>query len=166
MSDNEIQALRTELQALTERCTQLERDNAHLHDLASASLPLLGLFQTTSTWSPFQSPEVKAICENLAEQEHARLIINARLSGYEIGNWVVGPMIGLIASAFLSFAAPFPYLLLFAACAWCVYAHSIPRMRKMRHRVREILCETDFAKQQGYTPSALSLESFPWSKTG
>lgn len=166
MSDNETQALRTELQALAERCTKLERDNAHLHDLANASLPLLGRFQSTSTWSPFQSPEVQAICENLTEQEHARLITNARLTGYEIGNWVISPMIGLIASAFLSFAAPFPFILLFIACTWCVYAHGIPRMRNMRHRVREILCETNYAKQKGYTPSALSLESLPWSRPG
>jgi hypothetical protein len=44
-----------------------------------------------STWSPFQSPEVREICANLTPAEHTRLIDDARQRGTDLGRWFAAP---------------------------------------------------------------------------
>jgi hypothetical protein len=39
-----------------------------------------------------------------------------------------------------------------------------PRRQAMRRRSLELLCETRWARSQGYTPERLKLMSFPWRR--
>ena len=40
----------------------------------------------------------------------------------------------------------------------------LPRFRAMRRRSIELLCETEWARGQNYTPSQVRIMTFPWSK--
>lgn len=158
-----------ELQALHERLSKLERENEELRALTYYSVTPTPLFSydwvRRFTWSPFQSPEVQSICANLTEDERTQLINNAQLRGCELCVWVVRPVILLMISIFLTYSRPFPFLVFSVLLVWFICLHSIPRLRSMRKQVKELLCDTDFAKLQGYTPSNLKLESFPWLVT-
>jgi hypothetical protein len=105
-----------------------------------------------STWSPFQSPEVREICANLTPDEHARLIANACQRGREIGWWIAVPFGIAVASLLYSRQLGFVLMTLFAiyfvVSGW-------PRMRAMRRRTMEFLCETEWARSRGYTPEHL-----------
>jgi hypothetical protein len=113
-----------------------------------------------STWSPFQSAEVREICAHLTPGEHARLLEDAQQRGARIGLWLAGPL-GL-SSALLVWrwqigavllALYVPYFLVFG----------LPRLRAMRRRSMELLCDTEWARSRGYDPATLRLMNFPWS---
>lgn len=116
---------------------------------------------TQSTWSPFQSPEVREICSHLTPAEHARLIDAARKRGTDIGWWIAVPFgvtVGLVAWSWqigLSMMALFAVYFAISA---------LPRLRAMRRRSMELLCETEWAWSRGYTPERLRLMSFSWTK--
>lgn len=55
-----------------------------------------------STWSPFQSSEVREICANLTRKEHTRLIDDARQRGMDGRRWFVVP--SSVAIFFLFFS--------------------------------------------------------------
>src|SRR6266516_358122 len=54
---------------------------------------------TESTWSPFQSAEVREICAHLTPEEHARLRGDARWRGQQIGQRLAVPS-GVVAGSF------------------------------------------------------------------
>ncbi len=115
---------------------------------------------TQSTWSPFQSPEVREICAHLTPAEHALLIADARERGTSIGRWIAVPFGVTAGLLFLSWQAGL-VLLVFFIIYFAV--SGLPRFRAMRRRSMELLCETEWARSRGYTPERLRLMTFPWS---
>ena len=112
-----------------------------------------------STWSPFQSPEVREICAHLTPTERSRLLDGARQRGREIGQWIAVPL-GIAVSSFMwSWRLG---LLLLALFAVYFAVSGLARLRAMRRRTMELLCETEWARSRGYTPNRLRLMTFPW----
>jgi hypothetical protein len=114
-----------------------------------------------STWSPFQSAEVREICAHLTSTEHARLVEDARKRGEKIGRWFAVPL-GLVCSLLfwswrLGLALGAMFVVYFVV--WV-----LPGFRAMRRRTTELLCETEWARTHNYTPTTIRLMTFPWSK--
>jgi O-antigen/teichoic acid export membrane protein len=127
--------------------------------------PPKGVYE--STWSPFQSDEVREICAHLVSTERAQLREDARERGRWIGRWFALPLALLIVALFwswhlgLSLRLGLALVTLFAI----YFSFSIlPRFRAMRRRTIGLLCETEWARNRNYTPSSLRLMTFPWSK--
>jgi len=127
-----------------------------------------------STWSPFQSPEVRAICKNLTDDESATLTADARCRCTEIARCFGVPLAWVVSLMFYIWMVLGPPVVYQALATLIVLASFItyfitcvvPRLVTMRRRVRGILCDSEFAKQQGYDPSDLRLESLPWQGNG
>ena len=117
--------------------------------------------ESNSTWSPFQSPEVREICAHLTADERARLEENAGRYGREIAGWVVLPVavvsISFLWSARLGFVGVAVFALYFVAALW-------PKMRAMRLRSVELMCQSEWARGRGYTAATLRSFAFPWSR--
>ena len=114
-----------------------------------------------STWSPFQSTEVREICAHLTPAEHAQLIADARQRGSDIGRWIAGPLGVTVGLLFWSWQVGLALLALYVVYfAFSGYA----RLRAMRCRSMELLCETEWARSRGYTPDRLRLMTFPWTR--
>jgi len=111
-----------------------------------------------STWFPFQSAEAREICAHLTPAEQARLMAQAHQNGSEIGLWIATPgsMAGVsfVASWQLGVAALALYAIYIVVSGW-------PRLRAMRRRSRELLCETEWARGRGYTPERLRWWKLP-----
>ena len=116
---------------------------------------------TQSTWSPFQSPEVREICAHLTRAEHAQLIADARKCGTEIGLWIATPF--AVTASVLLWSWPVGLVLLALFIIYCAVS-GYPRIRAMRQRSTTLLCETEWARSRGYTPDRLKLTIFPWSR--
>jgi hypothetical protein len=114
-----------------------------------------------STWSPFQSVEVREICAHLSTSEHARLMEDARERGQLIGKWFAVPIAIVSVSFFWSWRAGLAIVAMFVVyfVLWV-----LPRFRKMRHRTIELLCATEWAHTHNYTSTRVRLMTFPWSK--
>jgi hypothetical protein len=123
------------------------------------AMPRKGISE--STWSPFQSTEVRAICTHLNPTEHARLIDGAMERGRQIGLWFAVPLTGVIGFLFWSWRLGLMLVALFVVyfVLWV-----LPRFRAMRYRSIEMLCETEWARTQNYVPTRLRLMTLPWSK--
>jgi len=113
-----------------------------------------------STWSPFQSPEVREICAHLTPAEHAQLIADARQRGTDIGRWIAIPFGLTVGLLYWSWQVGLVLLALFI-----IYfaVSGYPRIRGMRRRSMALLCETEWARSRGYAPERLRLMTFPWS---
>jgi hypothetical protein len=114
-----------------------------------------------STWSPFQSAEVREICAHLSPTEHARLMEDARERGRQIGVWFAAPLAIVGVLLFRSWRLGLPLVALFVVyfVLWV-----LPRFRAMRRRSIELLCATEWARTQNYTPTHVRLMTFRWSK--
>ncbi len=114
-----------------------------------------------STWSPFQSTEVREICAHLSPTEHARLMENARERGRKIGQRFAVPLAVVVCLLYWSWRLGLVLVALFVVyfVLWV-----LPRFRAMRHHSIELLCETEWARTQNYAPTRLRLMTFPWSK--
>ena len=122
-----------------------------------------------STWSPFQSPEVRQICANLSPAERALILDDMRqhfaddrlLKVFRFVTLLIGFGVALVKVWFG------PSWLLGCALAFLIALYFValwPEMRYMRHRSKELLCNTEFARSQGYEPEHLRTFAFPWSK--
>ena len=113
------------------------------------------------TWSPFQSPEIREIYAHLTAEERERLTENGRRCGRELAGWIVLPVavvsISFLWSARLGFVGVALFALYFVMTAW-------PRMRAMRLRSQEMMCESAWARGRGYTAATLRFVAFPWSR--
>jgi hypothetical protein len=122
-----------------------------------------------STWSPFQSPEVRDICAHLTAAEKQQLIAQARDYGQEAGRRFSGPAMlfgALIIMTFL-YAGPvaFPVaFLLLAAFISCIWTADRQRRRERQQQVREFLAATEYGRARGYRPETLRMFAFPWSR--
>jgi len=112
-----------------------------------------------STWSPFQSLEVREICAHLTPGERARLLDDARQRGRQIGQWIAVPFGIAFGSLVWSRRVGLLLLALFALYFAC---SGLPRLRAMRRRTSELLCQTEWALSRGYTPERLRLTTIPW----
>jgi hypothetical protein len=123
------------------------------------AMPTRGISE--STWSPFQSAEVREICAHLSPTEHARLMEDARQRGQQIGKWFAVPLAFVSAFLFWSWRLGLALVALFVVyfVVWV-----LPRFRAMRHRTIELLCATEWAHTHNYTPTRVKLMTFPWSK--
>ena len=116
---------------------------------------------TESTWSPFQSAEVREICAHLTPEEHARLLADARWRGQQIGQRLAVPS-GVVAGSF-GWSWQLGIVLLALFIVYCAVS-GLPRLRAMRRRSIELLCEIEWARMQGYSPDRVCLMTFPWSR--
>jgi hypothetical protein len=102
------------------------------------------------TWSPFQSPQVRDICEHMTDAELS--IARQRASCY--GLWVVATFAGPFG-----FAVGFPGTLAWSVSGLLMVIHlvCIPIWFPMQRR---FLSSTIWAKEQGMKPESLTLFSF------
>lgn len=116
---------------------------------------------TQSTWSPFQSPEVRDICAHLTTAEKQHLMAQAARYGQDSAWRFAMPFALVTLSFFYSRPAGFVLLVLFI-----IYCFTVERQRKRAHqkRVREFLAATEFGREHGYRPDALRMFYFPWSR--
>ena len=115
---------------------------------------------TNSTWSPFQSPEVKEICAHLTPEEQEQFVRQARDNGARLGNRFAFPAV-LTGMSFAYSSRVGSVLLVFCAIYFLVVG--LPTLRKMRDRTRQLLCDTAWAQSHGYTSEKLRLMVFPWN---
>jgi hypothetical protein len=116
---------------------------------------------SSSLWSPFQSAEVREICAHLTPEEHTRVLEDGRQRGEQLGRWIAISF-GLVAASFLwSWQVGLVVLFLFMVYLSVL---GLARIRAMRRRTKELLCETAWARSRGYTPERLRLTMFSWSK--
>jgi len=132
-----------------------------LTGLAGASVTVPPKDISESTWSPFQSAEVREICAHLSPTEHALLIEDARERGRQIGYWFAFPL--AFVAAFLVTSWPLGLAL---SALFVVYfvLWGLPRFRAMWAHSVELLCETEWARTRNYAPTNIKLMTFPWSK--
>lgn len=105
-----------------------------------------------TTWSPFQSPEAKAIYSNLTIHEYQEL--QKLTNGFAIRN---GLICGVCALAFQQ-----PYIILKVISLTLLILHYF-NQTSLIDELKQLLCSTEWAKAQGYTPNKLKLYSFPFS---
>jgi hypothetical protein len=117
-------------------------------------------------WSPFQSSEVREICANLTPDERTRLVQNAYQRGMHVACWICIPF-GLATALLLALWHPGWQLQTLAILGLYIVFYvffELLRGPALRRRTRELLCETQWARAQGYTPDGLRLMSLPWSR--
>ncbi len=113
-----------------------------------------------STWSPFQSPEVRDICKHLTDDERRRLYANAADFGRQTG-WRFALPSGLVAGSFVfSISAGFAMFALLLIYLFCFERN---RLQANQQRVRDLLCASQYAQARGYGPDTLRMFAFPWS---
>jgi hypothetical protein len=114
-----------------------------------------------STWSPFQSPEVRDICAHLTAAEKQQLLAQSFQHGRDTGWRFAFPFALVVVSFFYSRLVGFVLLVPFIIYCLTVERH---RIHAHQQRVREFLAATGFAKAHGYRPEMLRMFSFPWSR--
>lgn len=114
-----------------------------------------------STWSPFQSSEVRDICNHLSRPEKLNLLEQAAEYGRQtavrfalpcavvVVAFIYSRLVGVVLLAGLAF-----YLLIFE---W-------RRVRAHQARMRDLLCATEYARARGYCSKGLRMFAWPWSK--
>ena len=103
-----------------------------------------------TTWSPFQSPEVRDICAHMTDAERARL---ADLGG-DYGLWVAGTL-----ALPLTFALTYRSVLIVVIAAVLVNVHII-RIPIWQKQQKQFLCSTAWAREHGITPDRLRMFTF------
>jgi hypothetical protein len=113
------------------------------------------------TWSPFQSPEVRDICAHLTPDERQQLMENGRHAGRQFAMWIVLPGTvatgALILSGWVGLVGASVFLVYLAVVVW-------PRLRAMQLTNKKLICESEWAREKGYSTTTLRLFEFPWSK--
>jgi hypothetical protein len=103
-----------------------------------------------TTWSPFQSLEVRDICAHMTDAERARLAER----GGAYGLWSAGTLALPLAVALTSRS-----VLTFVIAAVLITVHliCIPIWQKQQKR---FLCSTAWAREHGITPDRLRMFAF------
>ncbi len=102
------------------------------------------------TWSPFQSPEVREICEHLTLAEKSAISMRGGLYGLWCAATVVLPIQFFVMS-------PSSISAILLAGALVVHVLCISPWQR---RQREFLCATTWARSQNITPDSLRLFKF------
>jgi len=99
------------------------------------------------TWSPFQSTDVRLICDHMTEAERNHLAKRSWLYGAWVAISFAMPVGFLITSpSRLTIAIAVPFIIL--------HLIGVPIWQKKQ---KEFLSSTEWAKTQGYTPDKLRL---------
>jgi hypothetical protein len=116
---------------------------------------------SVSTWSPFQSPEVRDICVHLTPRERDRLASQGSQFGGKIGSLLmlllVIPAFSLLYSIRVFFVLLGLFIIYVSVMEWRL-------IRDQQRQVRQTLCATEYARARGYHPDSLRLFSLPWSR--
>jgi hypothetical protein len=115
---------------------------------------------TESTWSPFQSVEVRDICEHLTPEEKDQLAHQGAQLGRKIGTLLSLPLVLVVCSFLYSIRLFFVLFGLFIVYAFVMEWRLI---RGLQRRARQTLCATEYAKARGYHPDTLRMFDFHWS---
>jgi len=117
-----------------------------------------------SSWYPFRSREVKDIYDHLTEEEFSRLHEEAKLAGGKIGRESAASKGWLFPAAFVLGLTLHLSMLSFGALTFALGVPGIVRAwRKsgpIRQKFRQMLCETAYARQKGYSPATLRMYRF------
>jgi uncharacterized membrane protein len=119
-----------------------------------------------STWypfSPFHSPEVYDICEHLTPSEKRDLKDLTARYGRTSGI-VAGIFAGLIAVSFSFYHSVTLALVFLILLVLYELIFEGRRFRAQKKRIREMLCDTEYARSRGYHPETLKMFAFPWKK--
>ena len=104
------------------------------------------------TWSPFQSVDVKAICQHITPQEKQTSAVHGAVAGVMIAIFFVAPLVFFVVWGRGVFGA----ILAIAIFAY-VWRFGVRRLHRQQ---KEFLCSTEWARQQGYDPDSLQVRSF------
>jgi len=121
---------------------------------------LVPAFSGTNTWAPFQSKQVKEICQNMSKSERQTAIKRGALCGALLG--IVPGAIGLILGAIIFRSAligVIACLILFPLIALIFYKIWLPHVIESN---QEQLASTEWAKSQGIRAEEIKLYS--WQK--
>jgi hypothetical protein len=105
---------------------------------------------TSQTWSPFQSPEVREICAHMTDGEVATALQRAKLYGL----WVFATFAGPLSSLWMTRQ---PALLGILIALPVVHVLCIPWWLRSQ---KQFLCSTAWARDKGYSPEQLRLFPF------
>lgn len=89
------------------------------------------------------------------------MLADARQRGQQLGQWFAVPFSVAVGSFLWSSQLGFVFLTLFFVYLGLI---GLPRIRKMQRRTKQLLCDTAWARSQGYRPERLQFMTFPWSK--
>jgi hypothetical protein len=101
------------------------------------------------TWAPFQSKAVKDICAHMTEEEKTAVESFSKVTG-------------LLAA--ICFALPLSFGVMLVKSLESIYATTalivwiiigVLVLLQRRRKSKEILCSTNWAKSQGYTPEKI-----------
>jgi hypothetical protein len=109
-----------------------------------------------SCWSPFRSPEVKEIYANLTPEEIHRLKDGTHLDGAMFGflSWMVFYIL------FRLIPADWGFFVQFAIVVAIVPIFGFFAAAPLRKHAKNLLCDSAYAREKGYTPENLRLYSF------
>lgn len=107
------------------------------------------------TWTLFQSPEAKAIYAHLSVQEYRNY--QKITTGFAIRNGIIS---GIFAIGFQQ-----PYIAI-KVLALTMLALHVFNQTSLLDELKQFLCSTEWAKEQGYEPDTLKLYSFQSSYIG
>ncbi|MDC0325122.1 hypothetical protein OAM01_00020 [bacterium] len=110
---------------------------------------------------PFRSPEVMAIYENLTSDEASR---------FKQYSWIAGGLFGALVPTLLfpllyyfirhNQEEPWVFLVVFAGAIPLGLIIGLVGGAPIRSKAKKMLCDSAYAKEQGYTPKNLRLYSF------
>jgi len=113
-----------------------------------------------STWTPFQSPEIKEICEHLTPEEKKFFMRRSVRTG----------VLGFLYSFVILFTLFYTWMTFpdYRLWVYCIGAISCLGWLWSRwdefHEQKMLLCATEWAKSRGYRPDTLRTRSFSWCK--
>jgi hypothetical protein len=102
------------------------------------------------TWSPFQSPEVRAICTHMTDAEKAEALRRGGIYGV----WVAATFAVPLSFAIVERS---PWLVALATVLVVIHIVCIPIWQRMQRR---FLCSTAWAQEQGIAPDRLRMFAF------
>ncbi len=121
-------------------------------------------------WYPFRSREVRDVCAHLAPDENRRLRAQAMRSGLIMGSifGLLGlfSLYSLLTRLTLTVGTYFPrgysFLVLFSLAIPLGLLMGLIMGMPFRKRTAAILCDTEYARQMGYTSESLALYRPGW----
>ena len=113
-----------------------------------------------SCWYPFRSPEVRAIYENLTPDEASRLKQYSWKAGGLFGALVPLLMFPVLYYCIRYNQQPWGFLVVLAVAIPLGLIIGLVGGAPIRKRAKKMLCDSAYAKEQGYTLDNLRLYSF------
>ena len=101
------------------------------------------------------------IWAQLTPAEHARLTADSRRQHWELGLGMGGP---IVVMTVLLVWSPQVGLLFLLPCSLYFVFVAVPRLRAMSRNNLELLCDTEWARSQGYRPDSFELTPFHWPR--